>query len=113
MCDADNTEKATAKQLEVVGLECPNKTIGAEGQEKEKKAQLKAEETQRANEAVKANAKKLAANARVAYRKERKKYAEGRAQDIRENTLQCKPFDNDAVREGGSPKRRSEMSSRS
>ena len=51
---------------------------------------------------IKAKAKKLAAEAMAADKKERererRRYVEGRARDIHENLLLCKPFDVDAVR---------------
>ena len=72
---ADDAAKATAKQLEAAN-------------------------SRKADAAVKAKAKKLAAEAMAAHEKEqeRKKYVEGRAQDIHDNLLLCKPFDIDAVR---------------
>lgn len=72
---ADEAVKATAKQFE-------------------------AAKSKKADEAVKAKAKKLAADAMATHMKEqgRKQYVEGRAQEIHENLLQCKPFDIDAVR---------------
>ena len=68
--------------------------------EQEKQEHLQAQKLKRADEAVKAKAKKLTADAMAAHKKEqeRKKYVEGRAQDIHENLLQCKPFDMDAAR---------------
>ncbi|CAD6593473.1 MAG: hypothetical protein ASARMPRED_007567 [Alectoria sarmentosa] len=72
---ADDVAKATAKQLE-------------------------AARSRKTDAAVKAKAKKLAAEAMAAHKKEqeRKKYVEGRAQDIHDNLLLCKTFDIDAVR---------------
>lgn len=69
--------------------------------EREKETQLKTEKTQKANEVFKANAKTLAADAVVAYKKERKKYVEERARDIHENMLPSNRFDVDALRAGG------------
>ena len=68
--------------------------------EQEKQEHLEAQKLKRADEAVKAKAKKLTADAMAAHRKEqeRRKYVEGRALDIHENLLQCKPFDIDAAR---------------
>ena len=68
--------------------------------EQEKQEHLQAQKLKRANEAVRAKAKKLTANAMAAHKKEqeRKKYVERRALDIHENLLQCKPFDIDAAR---------------
>ena len=68
--------------------------------EQEKQEHLQAQKLTRADEAVKAKAKKLTADAMAAHRKEqeRKKYVEGRALDIHENLLRCKPFDMDAAR---------------
>ena len=52
------------------------------------------------NEEIKAKAKKLAADAMAKDKKERerRRYVEGRAWDIHEKLLLCKPFDVDAVR---------------
>ena len=68
--------------------------------EQEKQEHLQAQHLKRADEAVKAKAKKLTAAAMAAHKKEqeRKKYVEGRARDIHENLLRCKPFDMDAAR---------------
>ncbi|KAF6224836.1 hypothetical protein HO133_010030 [Letharia lupina] len=68
------------------------------GQEQQER--LEAQKLEKADEAVKRKAEKLAADAMATHRKEqeRKEYVEGRAQDIHENLLQCKPFDMDAVR---------------
>ncbi len=64
--------------------------------------QLEAAVAKKADEAVtvRAKAKKLAADAMARHKKEqeRKKYVEGRAQDIHEDLLHAKPFDIDAVR---------------
>ena len=68
--------------------------------EQEKQEHLQAQKSKRADEAVKAKAKKLTAAAMAAHKKEqeRRKYVEGRALDIHENLLRCKPFDMDAAR---------------
>lgn len=68
------------------------------GQEQQER--LEAQMLKKADEAVKRKAEKLAADAMATHRKEqeRKEYVEGRARDIHENLLQCKPFDMDAVR---------------
>ena len=69
--------------------------------EQEKQERLQAQKLKkRADEAVKAKAKKLTADAMAAHKKaqERKKYIEGRALEIHENLLRCKPFDMDAAR---------------
>ena len=67
--------------------------------EQEKQEHLQAQKFKKADEAVKAKAKKLTADAMAAHKdQERKKYVEGRAQDIHENLVQCKPFDMDAAR---------------
>ena len=68
------------------------------GQEQQER--LEAQKLKKADEAVKRRAEELAADAMATHKKEqeRKEYVEGRAQDIHENLLQCKPFDIDAVR---------------
>ena len=88
---ADETVQAMAKlQLEAAELEKTDGEVMAKGQ-------LKAEEWK---EVVRAKAKKLAADAMAAHKKEQEriKYVEGRAWDIHMNLLLCRPFDVDAVR---------------
>lgn len=75
--ESDEAVKATAKQLEAATSKDADEAVK-----------------------VKAEAKKLAADAMARHKKqqERKEYVQGRAQDIHENLLQFKPFDIDAVR---------------
>ena len=75
---------------------------------KREQEQLEATKLKKAGETAKAKAeaKKLTADAMTTHKKEqgRKEYVEGRAQDIHENMLRCKPFDMDAVRQEFSEK---------
>ena len=89
-------EQEKQEQLEAIKLDEPDEAVKATAK------QLEAAMSKKADEAVKvkAQAKKLTADAMARHKKqqERKKYVEGRAQDIHENLLQFKPFDIDAVR---------------
>lgn len=96
---ANQTTKVPSKQFEIAK---PKKTNDDAGKTKKTEGQPEVAETKNADDAatVRAKAKKLAADAMVRHKEEqeRKKYVEGRAQDIHENLLQCRPFDMDAVR---------------
>lgn len=78
-------------QLEAINLKEANEAV---------EATAKQLATRKVDEAVKAKAKKLAADAMARYRteQERKKYVEGRVQDIHKDLLQYKPFNIDGVR---------------
>lgn len=93
---ADEAVKATTKQLEATKLGKADEAARA----KEKEEQLEAQKVEKADKTVRAKAKKLTADAMARHKKEqdRMKYVEGRARDIHENLLQCRPFDIDAVR---------------
>ena len=99
---ADEAVKATTKQVEVTDSKGADEAVKAKESAKEKEAQLEAAESKKAHEAVtvRVKAKKLAADAMARHTKEqeRKRYVEGRARDIHENLLLCRPFDVDAVR---------------
>ena len=100
--EADEAVKATSKQVEVTDSKGADEAMKAKERAKEKEAQLEAAESKKAHEAVtvRVKAKKLAADAMARHSKEqeRKRYVEGRARDIHENLLLCRPFDVDAVR---------------
>ncbi len=81
-------------QLEAVSFSQSGKAVKATAKQLEAAAAKKADEAV----TVRAKAKKLAADAMAKEEQERKKYVEGRAQDIHEDLLQAKPFDIDAVR---------------
>ena len=93
---ADEVVKESLKQLEATKLRKADEAARA----KEKGAQVEAQKVAKADETVRAKAKKLTADAMARHKNEqdRMKYVEGRAEDIHENLLQCRPFDIDAVR---------------
>lgn len=95
---AKEAVKAAAKKLEAA----KSKKVDEAVEVKEKQEQLQTQKLKKADEAVKAKAKakKLTADAMATHKKEqeRKEYVEGRAHDIHESLLQCRPFDINAVR---------------
>lgn len=101
---ADKQERRRKSSIEANMSEVQEKLA----KHKREQEQLEATKLKKADEAVKAKAeaRKLAADAMATHKKEqgRKKYVEGRAWDIHENMLRCKPFDMDAVRQEFSEK---------